>query len=207
MRAASVSCDRVTEVRDLLVELGYDHPQAAARAVEVLIAAGLLNPKRSALAASKLEACRGALALFFVLLCDHCATRSEDTRDRLSVADRRRCERCGGSSNRAAVENAAESFRGRGLRRLVVVGGSPSAHEELRRLWPLDLRVVDGTERHMGWQARANLDWADLVVVWASTELNHATSGHYTSVRGELRRKVVVAPRRGIEALADAIAS
>jgi hypothetical protein len=201
LRVVSESIDRERLLRDL----GYGHPQALARALEVLVARGLTIPRKTAIAAEKRPRIVAALEAALVRLCSRCIGEPpKDGRVPVPVEDATDCQRCGGSSNRLALQRAAEACRRRGVRRVVVVGGAPGIHKVLRQLWPngIDLRIVSGTERHTGLQARANLDWADVVVVWAATELDHKVSLLYTKARS---RKVVVAPRRGIEALAKAI--
>ena len=88
--------------------------------------------------------------------------------------------------------------------RLVVVVGSPATHEQLRELvgTRVDLRVVSGTERRTGNEAKADLAWADLVVIWGSTQLDHKTSRLYTAARDD---RVVTCAKRGIAALAATI--
>jgi len=61
--------------------------------------------------------------------------------------------------------------------------------------------MVDGTERRTGDRARADVEWADLVLVWGASELHHKVSWLYTQVPQPLRHKVVHASRRGIAAL------
>ena len=119
------------------------------------------------------------------------------------------CERCGGSANRLAVTAAADAFRRRGLAKLVVVGGSQGVHESLKEMWPADLeiRIVDGTVRHRARDAKSHLAWADVVVVWGSSELNHSVSVLYTGPGRPDAAKVISVHRRGIEALAERIAS
>jgi len=111
---------------------------------------------------------------------------------------------CGGQQNRAEVDRAIAALAARGMRRLVVVGGSPGTHGELRELvrTRLELRIVSGTDRRTGRDAKADLAWADLVVVWGATELNHQVSKLYT---GGKPRHVVTCPKRGITALARTI--
>ncbi len=86
----------------------------------------------------------------------------------------------------------------------MVVGGSPSVHEELRTLAPADweLRLVVGTERRTADAARADLRWADLVLIWGSSELDHKVSAHYTS-SGSLSQNVALVNRRGVAALLE----
>jgi len=189
----------------LLRELGYGHPQAMSRAVEVLCATNLTNPRKTGIAAEKRPRIVAALEAALMRLCGRCTWEPpQDGRDVVPVEDAAHCERCGGSPNRLALHRAAEACRRHGVRHVVVVGGAPGIHKVLSGLWPrdIDLRIVPGTDRHTLPQARTNVAWADVVVVWAATELDHKVSVLYTKARSG---KVVVAPRRGIEALAGAI--
>jgi hypothetical protein len=189
----------------LLRELGYGHPQALVRALEVLVLANLTNPRKAAIAVEKRPRVAAALEDALVRLCARCIGEPpNDGREAVPVEEATHCERCGGSRNRLALQRAAEACRRRGVGRVVVVGGAPGIHKVLSRIWPkgIDLRIVSGTDRHTGPQARTNVDWADVVLVWASTELDHKVSILYTKARSG---KVVVATRRGIEALAETL--
>ena len=88
---------------------------------------------------------------------------------------------------------------------MVIVGGSPSVREELRDGLGtrLDLRLIDGTERRTLTQARLDLDWADLVLLWGGSELDHRVSRLYTGAPQALRRKLVHTSKRGIAALLE----
>lgn len=193
----------------LLDELGYRAPGAQAAAVEVLAGAGLTNPRKTKIAAAKRDRCRAVLAAALVRLCERCLPGPDgDERRRVPVAEPTECELCEGSNNKLAVDRAISAFRRRGLRRLVVVGGSPSVHQELRALWPgdLELRIVDGRDRRQDRAlARANVEWADVVIVWGSTVLDHRVSTLYTGQEGDGRRKVIAVGRRGVEALAEGV--
>jgi hypothetical protein len=91
-----------------------------------------------------------------------------------------------------------------GIRRLVVVGGSPDTRRELGALaGRLELRAVDGTERRTRAQADGDLAWADLVLVCGATELAHRVSGLYTGARTST--PVITSSRRGVEAIAGAV--
>ena len=128
----------------------------------------------------------------------------------VAADDPTRCERCGGSNNRLAMERAIAAFRARGYRRLVVVGGAPGVHQALLSLWPadLELRIVDGDDRnHTRTDARAQLRWADVVVVWGGTVLAHKVSLLYTGSQGDDRGKVISLNRRGVAALAERLAA
>jgi hypothetical protein len=194
--------DRTT----LLRELGYGHPEALAQALAVLYAAGLTNPRKTGIAPDKRPRIREALARALVRVCARCAgDLSADGRTPVPALAAIDCERCGGSANRAALTRAADACRGAGLHRIAVVGGAPGIHVVLRELWPadLELRIISGTERHSRADAVAVLAWADVVLVWAPTALAHRVSDLYTRAG---RAKVVAVHRRGIEALADALA-
>jgi hypothetical protein len=192
----------------LLCELGYAHPEAQRAAIEALVAAGLTTQKKTGIAASKRRKCRDVLSQALVRLCERCRTdHVSDGRMVVPTAHRAECDQCAGSRNRLAMQRAAEVFRRHGLRRLVVVGGSPGVHRELKALWPSDLqlRVVPGTDRHVEAAARANVAWADVVIVWGSSELAHKVSRLYTAITGPDARKVISVDRRGIQALAERI--
>lgn len=119
------------------------------------------------------------------------------------LADKKSCERCGGSDNQRAAVELREAFTRRGYRKLLVVGGSPSVREEMSKLLDehIELRMVDGTMRRTGDQARSDMEWADLVMVWGASELHHKVSLLYTQGPLPLRKKVVLVAKRGVAAL------
>ncbi len=117
---------------------------------------------------------------------------------------RNACQRCFGSDNARAVKDVLDACRSRGLSRLVIVGGSPTVRQELERLVPseLELRLVDGTKARPLDQARADLQWGDVVLLWGATELHHKVSNQYQdSATGPWKRKLVHVPKRGIAQL------
>ena len=204
-----MSADR--EIGEILGELGFSGAAAQQAARAALEQAGLTRAGKSRISAEKLERVKGLLDKDFARVCKDPSCRAALGRLKpaaapLSVADPRDCERCGGSDNVKAMRRLAELCRPRGLRRVVVVGGSPSVRQELAALQPAEweLRLVDGTERRTLDKARADLEWAHIVLVWGASELDHRVSRLYTDTASPHRHKVVQVARRGIAALLNA---
>ena len=135
----------------------------------------------------------------------HCATPAcagrPPARDghRCRTAHRTRCSSCGGSDNRRAEEALVSACRRVGVRRLVIVGriavGSGGASRSLAGR--LELRLVDGTERRTLAQARLDLEWADLVLLWGGSELDHRVSSLYTGAAAPRSAASWSTPRSG----------
>jgi hypothetical protein len=191
-------------LHDLFSDLGYGgHNEAAAR--KALEEAGLTRPGRQAIAASKRERATATLRERFVLACQRvpCQKAGQADGRALLVPSRNGdCEFCGGSDNRQATERLCSALLAKGQRRLVVIGGSPAARETLRTLigTRLQLRLVDGVARRTRVEAKADMLWADLIVIWGGTQLDHKVSTLYTDFNDG---KVVAVHRRGIAALVD----
>jgi hypothetical protein len=142
-----------------------------------------------------------------LVLCSRSTCRAAGATDGRAVVDAARataCSVCRGKPNAAELDRAIQALAAKGLRRIVIVGGSPSTREELRALVGdrLELRLVSGTERRTAREAKADLVWAHLVAIWSGTELDHTISKHYTDAAVG---RVVVCPRRGIEAMAGTL--
>ncbi|MCC6334613.1 MAG: hypothetical protein IT380_11575 [Myxococcales bacterium] len=195
------------EIDAWLAEAGFALPDVKRQARAALEEAGLTRPGKSRLSTEKLPRAQTALSARFFL---HCATPECVAFARASGKQAVRCEpkstcqRCGGSDNQRAVRELVEACRQRGASRLVVVGGSPAVREELARLigTSLELRLVDGTKARPIEQAKADLAWAELVLLWGATELHHKVSNQYQdSALGPVRKKLVHVPKRGIAQL------
>lgn len=190
-----------------LAECGYGLPASKTRARETLEAEGLTRAGKTRMSTEKLPRAAELLGARFILHCptpECVAFARASGREPLACTPKATCARCGGSDNQRAVRDLLDACRARGVGKVVVVGGSPAVHEELTRLLagsPVALRLVDGTERRTIDRARADVEWADLVLVWGGTELHHKVSMQYTSVPPPLKRKVVHVPRRGIAQL------
>ncbi|MBN1210009.1 MAG: hypothetical protein JXB05_34475 [Myxococcaceae bacterium] len=202
-----MSADR--DIDAWLAERGISPPDSRARARAVLEEAKIVNPKKARMSEQKLERAEAVLAERFFRVCTApaCAqAASASGREPLRVEPRTHCESCGGSNNRRAVTDFVEACRHKGVRHVVIVGGSPAVREELEEQLggQVALRMVDGTERHTSEKARHNVEWADLILVWGATELHHKVSAHYTGGPPAVSRKVVLASRRGVAALLEA---
>jgi hypothetical protein len=187
---------------------GYGGDPARARAV--LEREKLTRPGKERISAEKLDRARAALKAEFFRTCAQpkCVSSADASgRAPFRTPLRERCESCGGSDNRKAEQELVAAFRAKGLRRLVIVGGSPAVRDELQEVVgsALELRMIDGTARRTADRARADLEWADLVLVWGGSELDHKVSLLYTAhLPPEQKAKVVTLAKRGVAALMDA---
>jgi hypothetical protein len=202
-----VSADR--DIDAWLAERGITLPDSRSRARSTLEEAKIVNPKKARMSEQKLERAEAVLAERFFRVCSApvCIQAANASgREPLTVDPRSHCESCGGSNNRRAGTDFVEACRRKGIRHVVIVGGSPSVREELESQLNghIELRMVDGTERHTAEKARHNLEWADLILVWGATELHHKVSEHYTHVPTAAGRKVIHVTRRGVAALLEA---
>ena len=200
------------EIGDWLAEQGYALPAAREKALAMLINAGVTRAGKARISVDKLARAEEQLGSRFFLHCpspDCLATAKASGREPLLTSEKNKCNSCGGSDNRRAVKEFVEAFTARGWTKVVIVGGSPSVREELERALgsAIQLRVVDGTERRPIERAKADLDWADAVLVWSASELHHKVSLQYTQVAGAAKKKLVHCHRRGIaQLLAEAVA-
>jgi hypothetical protein len=191
-------------IDELLASFGLEG-DAAALGRRALEEAGLTNPRKQRIAAGKSERAREAVDARLARLCAACAERAPRDGRRVVVVPPSVCARCGGSNNRRALRDLVDACVAGGVRRLVVVGGSPALRTELRTSLggELELRLVDGVERRTKTEAQGDLAWADVVLVWGSSILAHKVSTLYTRDGGST--PVVVVPRRSIEALAGEV--
>ncbi|MBA3244890.1 MAG: hypothetical protein H0T61_06895 [Actinobacteria bacterium] len=190
-------------ITDFLASLGLTGADVE-RFRAVLEAEGITNPRKSRLSDTKLDRARAAIDARFARFCSSCAARTDAGRREVVTVAAAACMRCGGSRNERALAELVEACEAAGIRRLVVVGGSPEVRRELGALRDrIELRLVDGTERRTRPEAQRDLDWADLVVIGGSSELAHKVSNLYTRDSGPT--PVVTASRRGVEAIVAAV--
>lgn len=189
-------------IPEFLASLGLTGADAD-RARAVLETQGLTNPRKGRLSSAKVDAARAAIDSRLARFCASCAARTDAAGREVVIVAPASCVRCGGSRNDRALTEMVEACEAAGLRRIVVVGGSPAVREELGAIRRPELRLVDGTERRTRAEAQRDCEWGDLVVICGSSELGHRVSNLY---KGDAcATPVVTAPRRGVEAIAGAI--
>ncbi len=179
---------------------------AEAIARHVLEAAGLTRAGKQRMAAEKVDRARGVLRGHLIRLCHRAQCRHSGDARQVVFVTPPHCEHCRGSAQRRAAQLASEAMRAAGYSHVLVVGGAKATHAALTEALGgggVAVRCVDGKQgtRSVA-TVEADLAWADLMVVWATTPLPHKVSQPYTSrARGLL--PCITVPRRGVEAVCD----
>ncbi|CAK0773585.1 conserved hypothetical protein [Gammaproteobacteria bacterium] len=173
---------------DLLRELGYG--VSVEEIDQLLVEAGLSNPGKGRILREKLPMLKSFLQGRLLCVCQRgdCLTRGQERatsegRRVISATTPEHCDICHGSATHLAVDGMVEACLAVGWRRLCVVGGSPAARGRLRDEVGnrLDLRLIDGTVARTRQKAATDISWADHVVAWGATPLDHKVSLLYTT--------------------------
>lgn len=186
---------------ELFGELGYGAPE---RCAQLVAEAGLSRRGRRRVARTKVPRIEALLRSCLVRTCNRGDCRRAGRRTGRELAPARTqgmCEVCGGSVLARRVDEMVAVCLTAGRQRICVVGGSPNSRVALTDCVAgrLDLRLREGTVKRSGKQARADVAWAHLVVVWGPTLLDHAVSApymhhpHSVNVQGRGIEHVVVA--------------
>ncbi|MCA9787065.1 MAG: hypothetical protein KDC10_02370 [Calditrichaeota bacterium] len=172
--------------RELLRELGYAGQHELL--LQFLAEQGLTREGKQRISLAKRTDVTQALAARYFLVCargDCQAEAEHGSGERIPVlaTGQTACEICGGSILNVHLQRMHEACREAGWRKLVVVGGSPNSHQEIQSqpIAPLEIRLVDGTKARPRKQADADLRWADHVVIWGGTQLDHKVSNQYSA--------------------------
>lgn len=113
---------------------------------------------------------------------------------------RERCDLCEGSDLRLKANELTQALLLTGTSRVVVVGGSPSYHQQLRRLMTdrrLQFTFVPGRRQLSKDIAQAHTQNNDLIVIWGGTIIKHSVSELYTT-QASRRARIVPIAHRGI---------
>src|SRR5690606_13083945 len=150
---------------------------------EALAAAGLSGRGKTRISLEKRDRVGKLLAAKFLPVCHRgdCRAKAPEVAGDLQVVEAsspEHCAICSGSASAAAVEEMVQACARAGVRRLCIVGGSPEYRHQLTALVAgrLELRLVSGTVGRRKKQAESDVGWADVVVIWGGTELDHKVS-------------------------------
>jgi hypothetical protein len=189
-------------IADLLESLGFDTEEGRSPARAVLEAESLTRPGKANIDETKRARVEALLAERFLVTCGdrYCDSRAAGRRA-IRAALTTSCRICEGSANRRALVEAEASMARAGIVRVVIVGGGTKSRQELEQTKSSDwsLRLVDGTGRCTLDQAVADARWAELVVIWGSTPLDHSVSGLYAQAAAGPR--CLQTAKRGLSAM------
>lgn len=92
------------------------------------------------------------------------------------------CSVCRGSGDLRAIWALTRALQSRHMTHVVLVGGVPKKWVQLTQTLAtagIDLRIVDGKAPHRTEAAARNIAWADLIVLWKPTPVDHAVTKPY----------------------------
>jgi hypothetical protein len=197
-------------ISDLLRTVGLDTAAAQRAGRAALERAGLTRPGKVGIAAYKRQAALDVIERAFVRVCGAACKQLAHAPRTPVITTSGSCEVCRGSNNRRAALQARAALATAGISRLLVIGGTKQNQRDLAALLEGDgLRIefVDGTSAsHSQKEAIANMNRAQMAMIWASTPLRHAVSELYTRETPPHVRMLTVG-RRGIEALCQEVAA
>ncbi len=202
-----MTTDAVLHIDSLLKEHGFTRVASQQAARAVLVEAGLTNRRKQNIAAEKRERVTAAIEAGIARTCGADACRAlldDDGRVPVEV-EPTFCEICEGSDITRAVNQMAADLVAARRTRLLVVGGSPAARTQLRTALAgsgVELDTVVGDRRPGAKRGRELVERADVVVIWATTQLDHTVSGVFTGVAPA---KTIVCARRSVSALAQEV--
>ena len=195
---------KVISKKALLLNLGYGGDLAS---VETLLEdAGLSKSSKTNIAATKTDAVDALLTQHYILVCGRgdcrrAARQRAGGRQVAPAATDADCDICGGSVSQMAIDEMVTACQARGWKHLVVVGGSPNARATFKAgvSGKIDVRLISGTDRRNKTEALKDIEWADRVVIWGGTQLNHKVSLLYSGP------KVSSVGRRSIQAVCEEV--
>ncbi len=187
-------------------DFGIATPGAQRAARESLASAGIISrrPNRTNIAAEKVGRSRDVLEAAFLWHCGNGDCRRQAEASLSLLVDQAHCSICGGSKDRSSLTAMASALAVHHVSKVLVVGGTEAKTREIREKSPpgIEWRFVDGTKSKDDRYYRPARLWADIIVIWGSTVLDHRVSDHFEA-KGDHR--VITVTRRSIGALADAV--
>ena len=193
-------------IAKMLKDFGIATPGAQKSAREALANAGIISrrPNRTNIAAEKVGRSHEVLEAAFLWHCGNGDCRMQADGAHRLLVDQAHCTICGGSKDRSALERMVSALADANIAKVLVVGGTEAKGRGILRKSPrgVEWRFVDGTKSKDDRYFRPARRWADIIVIWGSTVLDHKVSSHFEG-RGDDR--VITVTRRSIGALADAV--
>jgi hypothetical protein len=185
-------------LREALLERGLDDDTEGGELLLALLDRNLGELLDALEARPELERLLGRV----MLVCERTECQPSSAQAVVVRVSPERCEVCGGSDIRVAFDLLLRASRRAGVTRLVIVGGSPAYHTQLRDLargTDLKLDLVAG---HSKLGKRRARNEAERVVIWGATILDHGTSAAYDHLGDRLIR----VPHRGISRMLREVA-
>ena len=199
-------------IDNMLTDLGIVHGERR-NARKMLFEWGVIqrNPDRANIARSKTALVGEVLAEAFLWHCNNGECRQAAGSDAhneenlpLLLVEQSVCEICGGSPGARSLAQLGSALAGAGLSRILVVGGTERKEREIRGKSPagIEWRFVDGKVARDDRYYRPHRQWADIIVIWQSTPLDHRVSEHFD---GKGDDRIITVRRRGVAALSGEI--
>ena len=198
----------------LLEELWFVRVASKQQARLALMEGGLTNQRKHNMAVGKRDAAIAAIKERIARVCSAEACRnaldasgppgSKLPRRIVEVASEG-CEVCGGSDSARALEQMAQDLVRAKRTRLLILGGSPNARTAIRdalRGSAIEVDFVEGDRATGTKRALALAERADVVVIWANTQLAHKVSMPFATAAPE---KTITVARRSVSALATEV--
>ncbi len=170
------------------------------------------SPHRANIAGSKSCLAREVLTAAFLWHCNNGDCRQAANKDAdgygdlppLLVVKQSECDICGGKPSARSLDEMSAALAAAGRSRILVVGGTERKEREIREKSPpcVEWRFVDGKVARDDRYYRPDRNWAEIIVIWQSTPLDHRVSAHFD---GKGDRRVITVRRRSIAALAGEI--
>lgn len=192
------------DIHTMLRRLGIHDTSEQARAITALQDAGVISsrPNRTGIAVSKEALVREALQSIFLQHCRRgdCQREAEVSLKPLLLVDTAACHAAAHSPRNQRIADIARILQSRNMSNILVVGGTETYQRELLNISPdgLSWRFIDGKRVKDSRYYRSDKKWAHLIIIWASTPLDHKVSQHFHACNDT---RVVTAPGRGIEAM------
>lgn len=179
------------------------------------------SPHRKNIAAHKADFAREVLEDAFLWHCNNGECRQAAARDEAAASNAAAgntaarplllvaqsvCRICGGDPSASVLAQAGQALAAAGVRRILIVGGTERKERELRQKSPpdLDWRFIDGKRVQDDRYYQPHRDWAQVIIIWQSTPLDHKVSEHFDG-KGDPR--VITVRRRGVIAVAQELIS